>query len=354
VSTLNHRSGKWVIRESRSGGRYGYWMPAMPRIYDAFVDCAIYLYASEDDAERGEKSGGSGFLLGVPTTDLPTNGWFTYAVTNRHVVENGGSVIRLRTKSGKHFPMPIDDRAWVFHPDGDDIAICPILFDYQNMRYRCVPRESLLDREIVAKYNIGPGDDTFMVGRFINHEGTQQNLPTVRFGCIAQMPLEPVKQSGRRFDQESFLVESRSIGGYSGAPVFVYIPMFSTRENVEDWYPPVGDSKPGMAGVASSLREFASKEWGSLRAHGPWLLGVDWGHINSWQPVCDRSGRPIDRSPGPPWDHQIVMNTGIMTVVPAWKLIELVEEGPIAEHRKEGIEQLRKSQENDPPAGTMD
>ena len=54
-----------------------------------------------------------------------------------------------------------------------------------------------------------------------------------------------------RFPQESFLVEVRSIGGYSGSPVFVFIPPASPREGVKDWVP-----------------------HGILRSHGPWLLGL--------------------------------------------------------------------------------
>jgi hypothetical protein len=50
------------------------------------------------------------------------------------------------------------------------------------------------------------------------HEGRQKNSPTARFGNIAQMPNEPVII--KRFEQECFLVEARSIGGYSGSPVF--------------------------------------------------------------------------------------------------------------------------------------
>ena len=66
------------------------------------------------------------------------------------------------------------------------------------------------------------------------------------------------------FDQESFLVEARSIGGYSGSPVFLFIPAMSSRENVENWYPP-------------SLVEWKSGvKYGSLMSHGPWLLGVTW------------------------------------------------------------------------------
>ncbi|MGH7031713.1 MAG: hypothetical protein ACREEZ_14955, partial [Stellaceae bacterium] len=79
----NRRFGGWVVRQSPSGGFYSYRVPPMPRIPDAYLDAAIYLYASETDAEAGARTGGSGFLVGVPTVDLSANGWIMYAVSNK-------------------------------------------------------------------------------------------------------------------------------------------------------------------------------------------------------------------------------------------------------------------------------
>jgi hypothetical protein len=45
----------------------------------------------------------------------------------------------------------------------------------------------------------------------------------------------------------------------------------------------------------------------------------------------------------------------MMGVVPAWKLLELLNEGPLAEHRKIKTEEAREGQlKNPPPAATMD
>jgi hypothetical protein len=52
----------------------------------------------------------------------------------------------------------------------------------------------------------------FMVGRVITHEGKQKNLPSARFGNITMMPVEPLRHM-RGINQESFVVEMRSIGG---------------------------------------------------------------------------------------------------------------------------------------------
>jgi hypothetical protein len=335
----NRRLGGWVVRASPSGGNYAYWMPPMPRINDAYLDCVVYLYGSEADAEDGLRTGGSGFLIGIPTIDLPTNVWLLYAVTNRHVIEPDNLVIRFRTKDDKHFIMNTDKSAWHVHPLGDDIAVCLVSFDWKSMRYNFVPRERFLDKDTMKRYNIGSGDDVFVIGRFINHEGQQRNLPTVRFGCVAQNPWEPIKQD-TGFEQESFLVEARSIAGYSGAPVFAYIPSMSERPDTEDWAP----RNANTGNIPTDMAAWTSKEWGIFKSHGPWLLGVDWGHLHYWEPVRDESGRPVN--PANPNAARVRTNTGMMAVVPAWKLIELLDEDTVSHQRKLIIEQIRTTQAN--------
>jgi hypothetical protein len=329
VAMFNNRLGGWATRVTARGDRLSYWVPPMPRIHDAYLDCVLYLYASEADAEVGAKSGGSGFLVGIKTTDLPRDFVFLYAVTNKHVIEGGSTVLRMKTKDGINAIFPTDERGWSVHQDGDDLAACLLSFDPRAFRFSYVWRTDFIDEAIIGGMKIGPGDDVFVVGRFINHEGRQQNLPTARFGCVAQMPSEPIKQD-TAFEQESFLVEARSIGGYSGSPVFVYIPVASQREGVEDW--------------VSAFKV--------LQSHGPWLLGVDWGYINDWEPVRDATGQPVN--PANPKATQVRMNTGMMAVVPAWKLAKLLDEGSLAEERKMLIEQARKDMEANPPPATSD
>ena len=156
---------------------------------------------------------------------------------------------------------------------------------------------------------VGIGDDVFVVGRFINHEGRQKNSPTARFGCIAQMPNEPVKVDN--FDQECFLVEARSIGGYSGSPVFWHVLPFA----------------------GGAYRPKTNMQI------GPLLLGVELGYIYDWNPVCDAAGDPINRAT--PHARQVQENSGMMIVVPAWKLTELLHEDKVVAKRKEIEDQVK-------------
>ena len=73
------------------------WEFPMPRIADQYVDCAVYVYRSEEDAQNGVNRGGSGFIATVPLRDdLNARSGHPYIVTILHVVEKAGNpVIRL-------------------------------------------------------------------------------------------------------------------------------------------------------------------------------------------------------------------------------------------------------------------
>lgn len=270
------------------------------RIPDDFLDCVFYLYHSYQHADAGALGGGSGFFVGVPAKRIP-NATITFAVTNKHVLDSGADVIRMNTMDGKKVIYETDQRVWIPHPAGDDIAICPITVDATKFRFRWVGLNNFITRDLIIGEQIGPGDEVFVVGRFINHEGKQKNTPSVRFGHLAQMANEPIPRDDR-FLQDSFLVEAKSIGGYSGSPVFLYVDGMKPR--------------PGSPGRSTFFK-------------GPWLLGVDWCHLNDWKPVCDGRGRPLGNSQMPPWDMQVGSNTGMMGVIPAWKIAEIFDLEPI-------------------------
>lgn len=291
----------------------------MIRISDEYLESVIYLYPSAEDAEAGTNVGGSGFLVGYKLANVPGK-HIVYGVTNAHVVDAGCTTVRANTKAGGVRIDELSDKRWVRHPDGDDVAVC-VMSNLEEIRFRTIGQDYFLTREKMAELNIGPGDFVFVAGRFINHEGKQRNLPTARFGNVAQLPWEKVRQSGRQtktgyFDQESFLVEARSIGGYSGSPVFTTLN--------PDW----------NRNLAPGVDLHKGNQW--------WLLGVDWGHILDWSPVCDGSGRPNH------YGQKVQTNTGMMGVVPSWKLAELLEVKELRDHR-DAVEELAL-RKNQPPS----
>jgi hypothetical protein len=51
----------------------------------SYLASTVYFYPSLKKAQEGGASGGSGFLLGIPS--LGNDKHFVYAATNRHVID---------------------------------------------------------------------------------------------------------------------------------------------------------------------------------------------------------------------------------------------------------------------------
>jgi hypothetical protein len=150
----------------------------MPRIPDEYLHCSIYLYHSTEEAMSGKGPGGSGFILGLPCS-ADAESRHLLGVTNRHVVKNGAVVPRLTTIDGlvQAAPMRLED--WAFHPRQDDLALCYLGVSRPPHRYTWVPLAYLLSEDRCSELRIGPGDDVFMVGRFLDHDGKLRNAPSL-------------------------------------------------------------------------------------------------------------------------------------------------------------------------------
>lgn len=69
--------------------------------------------------------------------------------------------------------------------------------------------------------DIGIGDEVITVGLFRNHVGGEHNEPVIRVGNISSIPREKI--TSERFGQmRAILIETRSIGGLSGSPVYLH------------------------------------------------------------------------------------------------------------------------------------
>ena len=280
----------------------------MPRTPDDFLECIVYAYPTVEAAEQGSKAGGSGFLIVVESEKYPKLG-SRYLVTNSHVADEAGA-IRVNTNDGGSGVIPVVRGQWFHHPKGDDVAILPLPLSAAQFKFKQLPTRYFLTREDISRLNIGPGDDIYFMGRFIAHDGTQKNQPVVRFGSIAMMPGEPVYQKERNFNQESFLVEARSLSGFSGSPVMIYIPPFTNRF-----------SEGAFKADAGGLKDDTFTA----------LLGIDWGTL--------RLG------------DEVLSHSGIMGVVPVWKLQELINFGPVVAARDEVLEAHAQREKASPSEG---
>lgn len=259
----------------------------MPRIDDTFLRCVFYVYPTTATARKGEKVGGTGFLVAKRMS--PDSQYAQiYGVTNKHVVKGLPSktiALRLNTLSGKTQVIQTMRDDWVFHEE-DDLAIHALELNVADFNAAIIPDGYFLAKEHIPRYGLGPGDETFSIGRFIGHDGKQRNLPVARFGNIAMMPEEPIATSdGNRF---AFLVECRSLSGFSGSPVFVWV----------------------------LSHEYWRKNMGSMSfPSGPWLLGVNCGHMMIPEQGEDFSTRK---------KLIIQQHSAMEVVIPAWELKSLL------------------------------
>jgi hypothetical protein len=276
--------------------------PVMPRIRDEMLDCVIYLYRSPEEAELGEGIGGSGFALSIPCERVPQPSRHVYAVTNKHVIESGAIHVRLNTKDGRMIIMKARRKDWMLS-DKDDLAVCALGALPASVSMNAIPWERLITKEMIQQYDIGIGDDVVMFGRFINRDGLQQNAPTARFGHISQMPGDPIETQ-----EEAFLCEVRSIGGYSGSPVFLL-------------HNPLYLHFPTDKGI---------------------VLGVDFCHILNWTSAQDNRGQELPHI-------RLPLNSGMAGVIPAWRLQELImSEKPVAQRKM--AEESEIQRRNEPKA----
>jgi hypothetical protein len=320
---IDQSGGFWKTRFDSRGEPFQVWQK-LPYIDPEYLDCTIYLYPSEAAAEDGARIGGTGFLIGIPVGQ--DSGESVVAiVTNRHVVAGGNTIARLNTKSGSIALLPLDNADWFDHPDGDDLSICPISLPL-GIKNKYLPIGLFLRKDHIEQWDIGPGDDVFVVGRFVNHEGRLRNIPSLRFGNIAQMPWEPIMSDG--YPQESFLVECRSISGYSGSPVFVWITPPNLPGLTKDGREHLLSGKFKMFGV--SLKRARNAGTHGFPAIGPFLLGINYCYLRSQEPVRSASGQEMH-------DWFVNANTGMMGVIPSWRLNDIID-GVEMKRLKEKVE----------------
>ncbi len=287
------------------------------RINDDVLKCVCFLgvVLHEEPHRIDGDLFGTAFFVSVPVES--GGGKFVYLVTAKHNLEpflgTGEAIYAMvnSTDGGvKAVKFPADAKWW-FHPDpAVDLAVLDVvLHDYMavttlDMLDLCLTPKS------ISRYQIGPGDEVFIIGLFAFAPGESRAVPIVRHGNLAMLPNEQLMLKGN-VSADVYLIEARSIGGLSGSPVFV-------RETVR-----------------IDLHENATGD--KVQLHGAGriqLLGVAYGHWdvdegkkNSYQIEADSEGG---------------VNMGIAIVTPAIKLLEILNTPELVERRKLAEEEMRK------------
>jgi hypothetical protein len=283
----------------------------MPRIPDPYLEGVFYLYNSREDAEKGKACGGTGFLIAMPSATFPSLRMHVYAVTNWHVaVRDGASVIRLNAIGGMCDILEFGPEDWAFLPDYD-VAILE-LNNVTKDRHTttAMHTNSFLTRERAATLSLGVGDDVFMIGRFIDHDGGPTNRPAARFGNISIMPTKMMQPNNQL--AESYCVDVHSRTGYSGSPVYAYRTIGGDLESTNRLTP---DFRPVVN----------------------WLgfLGIHWGQFpEAWELKEPKPGEIIKRESLDVEGRYVKGMSGMTCVLPAWIISEVLDMPKLKEERR--------------------
>jgi hypothetical protein len=281
----------------------------MPIVPYNILNSVFYLYRNRADAEAGTDAGGTGFFLAMPTDDGLGH---HYGVTNWHVaVRNGFSCVRINTTSGPEV-IEFDPADWIFEANRDDIAVVPLSIRRQAQIAWFVGTQVILTREHEAHERIGPGDDVFMVGRFVDLDMRETNVPSVRFGNISTRPVAIPQPTGYK-EGLSYCVDMHSRTGYSGSPVFVY----RTPDNTLEW------TVTGER-IQTSVSMFL-------------LLGIHWGQFSEQLPIKRRkkSAQQQSHLSRDLYEEYIEGMSGMTCVIPAWRIAELLSHDTLRKKREE-------------------
>lgn len=247
---------------------------------------------------------GTLFYVGIK---IDAEHWVVYGITARHVVDasrpHGDLFIRLVDSNGGTVPMRIPIDLWWDHPT-TDVAAIRISFNLAEYGLQFLPTDLFATQEWLSEHNVGIGDRLVLSGMFSEYVGGVRDEPILRFGRISLIPTEklriPPQGPMPGMEIEAILAEAASWGGQSGSPAFVY---FSLDRGLF-----VGDRV-------------------EMRLPNPRLLGLVHGHYNIVQRVFEKDEEYQNL--------RVPLNAGIAIIVPAMKILELLNSRPVIEDREE-------------------
>ncbi len=327
----------------------------MPLIPPNVLNGVFYLYRSKADALNGVEPGGTGFIVrhdGTFTEEVP--GHHFYGVTNWHVAcqvdydDNGHpvppySVIRLNTKAGDTDVMEFNIDDWHFLPDKYDVAVVPLMLDETLHDVSSISTRQFAEEPGAGgfDYHIGVGDDVFMIGLFIDHDGATTNVPSARFGNISMLPNPKATiEQPTNYQGESYVVDMHSRTGFSGSPVYVY----RGSDLTEIWGSPFEALEVDNWATAFEYGGRRPRLRGRIRARRLFqLLGIHWAQFPEEFELrgipklkeSRRRGLIVD---GP----HVVGMSGMTCVIPAWQILEVLNMPELKDLRHPGIVAAQK------------
>ena len=284
---------------------------SLMQIPDEIRKCVVFICYKTIE---GRKLAGTAFFVSVPLES--TEEFLTvYLITAKHVIDeikkrsiDQKIYLRMNLKQGGAQFVETLIGKWIFHPKESnvDVAVLKWAPSQDVFDYRTIPQNMAATEDIIKKEEIGVGDDVFLTGLFANHFGSQRNIPIIRKGNIASMPEEKV-HTEKLGDIDAYLVESRSIGGLSGSPVFAYLG--------------------AMRRIGTTMQ---------MGRQGPlfYWLGLMHGHFDLSKLETDNL---VEDSL-----TNLKINMGIAIVIPVWKILEVINHEVFMRAREAALKEARK------------
>jgi hypothetical protein len=273
------------------------------RIANRLLKCVGFVSRYEPDDEGGSRLrfGGTAFIVGVL---MDGNVGLAHLVTAKHVVEQilpGETVITMNAKDGESLSLRTGGQKWFYHPtekDSVDVAVMPFgSARFHDYDIEWIPEGMFATDERIEEFQIGLGDEIFIIGLFTRFFGIKKLTPIVRTGNIAMMPQDRVEVEGFG-PMEAYLAEGRSIGGLSGSPAFV-------RNTVKIPTRTADGKLTAMSGLGGQHH----------------LLGLVHGHWRVQPPATTTQAEMV--------------NMGVSIIVPAKKILETLYHPELVAMRQE-------------------
>lgn len=254
------------------------------RVSDSILDTVVFLgHATDAPGKGGIECVGTGFLLKYD--DVP------HLVTVRHVAEhfgNGPLLIRANRIDSTGDNIAVDQVKWHFHDDPTiDVAVIPFDLSIDRGGYTARYINDATETwwwNKARKYGAGIGDFVYTVGLFRLLAGKARNMPVVHFGTIARtidwmekVPIRDWRDPTKTIETDAYLVETQSLPGLSGAPVFIRASNCMVRPEMVQHNPHITDMEELGDAVAMWKLHFLGMWQGSWDAPPEQILGLAHG-----------------------------------------------------------------------------
>lgn len=282
------------------------------RVPEPFNKCVAFLGIQE----RASVSYGGTCFFVIKESQTVQGMCQCYLVTAKHCVDNiinRPFAIRVNLKDGTcREIIGNGQERWYLHPSENaiDVAVMPFAmtgYDNGNLDQIAVPIPYFFKGNAEQEGYIKQGDEVFITGLFTNFYGNERNIPIVRIGHMAMMPNEKVSLA-EFGNAEVYIIEARSTGGLSGSPVFFRRPV-----DVGELPKVSPNGKISHPGDPRKMLE-------QLQKNPFMFLGLIHGHYPFKK---NKVSKDMEKQTSELVEE---INTGIALVVPARKILEVIDQ----------------------------